>query len=127
MITGTFATAINCIDGRVQEPVISWVKKEYKVDFVDMVNEPGPDKIISQGSEEELLRVKNEVSISVNQHGSKAIVVVAHADCAGNPVSEEEHRVQVAKSVEVVRSWGFSLPVLGLWVGDERKVEVLCR
>ena len=33
----TFATAINCMDGRVQIPVIEYLKKEFKVDYVDMI------------------------------------------------------------------------------------------
>ena len=34
-----FVTAINCMDGRVQVPVIEWLKKEYKADDVDMITE----------------------------------------------------------------------------------------
>ena len=32
-----FATAINCIDGQTQIPVIDYVRKKYRVDYVDMV------------------------------------------------------------------------------------------
>lgn len=42
-----FGTAINCIDGRVQLPVIKWLKENYYLDFVDMITEPGPDKVLS--------------------------------------------------------------------------------
>src|SRR5664279_3838322 len=33
MHTGKFVTAINCMDGRVQEPVIAWMKNEYTAQF----------------------------------------------------------------------------------------------
>ena len=49
MTKETFATAINCMDGRTQEPIISWAKKAFEVDYVDAITEPGPDKILAEG------------------------------------------------------------------------------
>ncbi|GAB4379897.1 MAG: hypothetical protein Kow0042_29680 [Calditrichia bacterium] len=43
-----FCTAINCLDGRVQLPVIQHLKKRFKVDFVDVITEPGPNLILSE-------------------------------------------------------------------------------
>ncbi|MEO7000427.1 MAG: carbonic anhydrase, partial [Ktedonobacterales bacterium] len=43
MATGTFGTAINCIDGRVQAPVAEWLKINCHVTWVDMVTVAGPD------------------------------------------------------------------------------------
>ena len=42
----TFATALNCMDGRVQNTVTEWTKKHFNVTFVDAVTEPGIDSII---------------------------------------------------------------------------------
>lgn len=36
-----FATCLNCIDGRVQIPVINWITDNYEIDYVDMVTEAG--------------------------------------------------------------------------------------
>ena len=36
-----FGTAINCIDGRTQQPVIDYIKQNYAVDMVDMITFPG--------------------------------------------------------------------------------------
>jgi len=33
---GKFATAINCMDGRVQLPVINWLMENLSVDYVDI-------------------------------------------------------------------------------------------
>jgi len=44
-----FATAINCMDGRCQLPVIEWMKKRYGVEYVDMITEPGPDGVLAEG------------------------------------------------------------------------------
>ena len=43
-----FATAINCIDGRVQTPVAEFIKKSYHIDYVDMITIPGPDRVLSE-------------------------------------------------------------------------------
>ena len=45
-----FATAITCIDGRVQQPITDWMKFQPTVHYVDLITEPGPDKLISGGS-----------------------------------------------------------------------------
>lgn len=45
MSSKIFATTINCMNGRVQIPVIDYMKSKYGVDYVDMVTEPGPNKI----------------------------------------------------------------------------------
>ena len=88
---GTFATAINCIDGRVQEPVIGFVDRKFKVDYVDMITEPGPDKVLSEAGDLDIIEsVKKRISISVEKHGSKVVIVAGHYDCAANPVGEEE-------------------------------------
>ena len=44
-----FGTAINCIDGRTQEPVIDFMKQKYNIDGVDMVTFPGVDGLFPIG------------------------------------------------------------------------------
>ena len=41
----TRATCLNCMDGRVQLPVLTWIKAEYPVDFVDVIMEAGFETI----------------------------------------------------------------------------------
>ncbi len=38
---GKFVTAINCMDGRVQIPVIEYLKNNYGINYVDMITAPG--------------------------------------------------------------------------------------
>jgi hypothetical protein len=45
-----FVTAINCMGGRVQLPEINWMMQNLSADYVDMITEPGPDKIFAEGS-----------------------------------------------------------------------------
>lgn len=120
----SFCTAINCMDGRVQLPVINYLKKKYGTEYVDMVTEPGPNKILSDGAEQKLIEsIFHRIDISVNKHGSTHIAVIGHHDCAGNPVGEEEQRVHTLKAVEVIRDKLKNIVVIGLWVNEMGKVE----
>ena len=38
----SFATSIHCMDGRIQEPIIQYIKTKYDVQYVDVITEPGP-------------------------------------------------------------------------------------
>lgn len=121
----TFGTAVNCMDGRTQEPVSAYIKKRFGVSCVDTITEPGPERILCDGSPEAVASIRARVAISVEKHGSKVIAVVAHHDCAGNPVSKDKHVEQVRKAVEVVRSWGYDAEVLALWVCPDWSVHVV--
>ena len=126
MSHGKFGTAINCMDGRTQLPVINWMKSKYALDFIDMVTEPGPDKMLTQGSPAQVESIKSRVFISVNAHGSETIVMIGHHDCAGNPVSKEEHIRQVKECIKILQSW--KLPVktiLGVWINDNWTIEII--
>jgi hypothetical protein len=108
------------MDGRVQLPVINWVKETYSLDYVDMITEPGPDKVVVAGNSTQLDSIRSRVSISVNAHGSDTIVIVSHHDCAGNPVSKEEHWSEIQKAIAVIDSWNFPvLRIIGVWVGSD--------
>lgn len=122
MSHGSFATAINCMDGRTQIPVIEYMKKKYGVDYVDMITEPGPIKILAENKDETMLNsIKRRVEISTIKHGSKHIAIAGHHDCAGNPVEKEMQLKQILKSIKTIRSWGFKGEIVGLWIGEDWK------
>jgi len=119
----TFTTAINCMDGRVQIPVIEWMKQKFNAQFVDMITEPGPDKILSKETSELVNSIRNRVLISVEKHGSKVIAITGHADCAGNPVSKEIHLENIINSIQTIQSWGLPITIIGLWINENYEVE----
>lgn len=84
MVDGKFGTAINCIDGRTQDPISHWIKENYSIDYVDTITEPGSDKALSEKNIDKIAQIKAKVLISINAHGSKLIVVSGHYDCAAN-------------------------------------------
>ncbi|MCX6004901.1 MAG: hypothetical protein NT082_04440 [Chloroflexi bacterium] len=107
-------------------PVINWLKRMYSLDYVDMITEPGPDKMLSQGKAEQVESIKSRVLISVNAHGSDTVLIVAHHDCAGNPVSKEEHIKQVKECIKRIHSWKLPLnKIIGVWINDNWSIEVI--
>ncbi|MCK5127817.1 MAG: hypothetical protein KAR42_16290 [candidate division Zixibacteria bacterium] len=125
MAEGTFATAINCMDGRVQLPVIEWMKGRFHVDYIDMITEPGPDKILAENITPLVESIKNRVAISVEKHGSKVVVIVGHADCAGNPVPKEKHIEHVKLAMALVKSWNLPISICGIWMETDWKPEIV--
>jgi hypothetical protein len=113
------------MDGRVQRPMIDWMKENVGVDFVDMVTEPGPDKVINHCSPEDLARITEKVKISVEKHGSKHVVISGHDDCAGHPVSKEQHVEDVKKAMQIIKSWNLPVTIYGVWINSGWQVELI--
>lgn len=120
-----FGTVLNCIDGRTQIPVIKWFKENFNVDYVDLITEPGMDKILSQGQWAENERLREKVIISITAHNSNTVAVVGHYDCAANPVSDREHFMDIAASTNIVKLWDLPVRVVGLWVDESWHVHVV--
>ena len=116
MSENSFATSLSCIDGRVQLPMISWIKDRYSVDFVDTITAPGIDKVIFDGNVES---IKKSIMISISNHKSSHVVISGHFGCAGNPVSDEDHFTHIKKSVEIINSWNLDADVVGVWLDEK--------
>lgn len=112
--TGTFATAIACIDGRIQASLAAWVREQSGADHVDMITWPGANHALAISDVESIRRA---VDISAKAHASRLIVVAGHYDCAAHPVGELEHRNLVSQAVQRVQSWGLDPEVIGAWIG----------
>jgi carbonic anhydrase len=123
MAKGKFATSVSCMDGRIQIPLTNWIKENFSIDYVDTITEPGIDKLVADNTDLESIKIK--VGISINKHESELIVVSGHYDCAGNPVSNEEHITQIKKGIEVISSWNLGVKVVGVWVDDTWKINTV--
>lgn len=111
-----FATALNCIDGRTQIPITNWLKEHFNVNYVDLITEPGMDRVLSHNNLFEIKRIRENVIISITAHDSNVVAVVGHYDCAANPVSDCEHFQDIVASTNTVKSWCLPVTVIGLWV-----------
>ena len=123
MAKGKFATSVSCMDGRIQIPLTNWIKENFSVDYVDTITEPGIDKQVADNTD--LESIKTKVGISINKHESELIIVSGHYDCAGNPVSNEEHITQIKKGIEVISSWNLGVKVVGVWVDATWKINTV--
>jgi len=124
-----FGTVINCIDGRVQYPVMDYLKKNYNVDFFDAANEAGPLRILTERTDRcWLFSLKEQISISIGDHGSRFIVIVGHHDCTGNPVERVRQEVQIDQALDYLkRAYGEGITYVGLYVNDRWEVEEYTR
>jgi hypothetical protein len=115
------------MDGRVQDAVKNYMQKNYSVDYVDMVTEPGPNKILADNSGEPIIEnIKKRVEVSAHHHGSKVVAIVGHFGCAGNPTEKEEQIKHLKLAKKTVEAFGFGIKVILLWVdGDWRTVELI--
>ena len=119
----SFFTAVNCMDGRVQLPVISYLKGKFGVLYVDVVSEPGPIRFLAEAPEsQEVKSIFRRIDISVGKHQSPGIAVIGHHDCAGNPVPEARQREQLEAALDRLAARYPSCQLLGLWVDGSWKV-----
>ena len=124
MMNFKFGTAINCIDGRSQEPVIDFMKEEDHIDGGGMVTFPGVDGIFSNSENRgDIELIRRAVSISIEKHHSSIIAVIGHFDCAGNPGDKEHHYTHIRRSVHEVSLWNFDAQVVGYYVNDKLQIE----
>jgi len=119
-----FAAVINCMDGRVQEPVNAWMKAHTGAEYIDVITEAGPDKIMSSTATASRLILKR-ILVSRDIHKANSLALVAHHDCAGNPVSKKEHLAHLDHAAKILKTWNLGMQILLLWVNREWQVELI--
>ena len=115
-----FCTSIHCMDGRIQEPIITFLKEHYNIEYVDTITEPGPCKILAENSNKILVSsIIDRVKISIRKHNSKLIAISGHHDCAGNPCDKEMQKDQIKRSIKYCKNLYPDIEVIGLWIDNE--------
>jgi len=114
----TFFTVVGCMDGRVQDPVALLGQEKFNAIYPDTITEAGIVGLIAKGPDEKFVEnLKFKLLVSIDKHHSKGIVVDGHAECAGNPVEDEQHKQDIKKSVEFISDLIESkVPVVGVFV-----------
>ena len=111
------------MDGRVQLPVIEYLRKRLGIPYVDSVTEPGPVLSLATDPTGEVSEsILRRVAVSADRHGSAVVAVVAHSDCGGNPADEETQRAQLKESVDAIAGRFPAMTVVGLWVDEGWRV-----
>lgn len=124
---GRFAACVCCMDGRIQLPLIHFIRDRFGVRYVDIITEPGPIQYLAERKNHSVLEtIRKRLHISVDIHGSEVIAVSGHFDCAGNPVAKGRQLRQMAASVKEIRSWGFTAQrIVKLWVDGSWRVRLV--
>ena len=124
-----FGTVINCTDGRVQYPVLDYLKKTSNIDFFDSANEAGPLRTLTKNSDKcRLITLKEQIRTSLGEHGSRFIALVGHHDCTDNPGSRAFQEEQMDVSLDYLqRAFGTEITYVGLYVNEHWEVEEYTR
>ena len=117
------AACLNCMDGRVQLPVLHWIKENYRVDFVDVITEAGMDGVLA--GQKDIAEILRSVDISVKINRSTRLFVVGHYDCRGNAVAKDVHLQQISAAVLRLKGHWPGHEIVGLWVNESWRVEVV--
>ena len=114
------------MDGRIQEPIIKYLKDNYNITYVDIITEPGPCKILAENKDKGLVdSIMERTKISINNHGSKLIAISGHYDCAGNPYPEDTQKKQIKESIEYLKNHYPEIKIIGLWIDNKWKIKTL--
>jgi hypothetical protein len=124
-----FGTLINCSDGRVQYPVMDYLKKSYDIEFFDAANEAGPLLTLTKKTDKcRLISLKEQIRTSLEEHNSKFIALVGHHDCTDNPGDRAKQEKQMDEALDYLqRGFGKDKTYVGLYVNENWGVEECTR
>ena len=124
-----FGTLINCSDGRVQYPVMDYLKKSYDIEFFDAANEAGPLLTLTKKTDKcRLISLKEQIRTSLEEHNSKFIALVGHHDCTDNPGDRTYQEKQIDEALDYLqRGFGKDITYVGLYVNENWEVEEYCQ
>lgn len=114
------------MDGRTQLPAIKWIRNNFDVEYVDIISEPGIDRVLSSENKDFMKSLHNKMDISLNAHGSSIVFIAGHYDCAANKVDKPEHINQIRRSVDIIARLYKNVTVIGLWINENFQVEKIC-
>jgi len=118
-----FCTAINCMDGRIQLPVIKYLQNKFSAKFVDVITEAGPNKVLAEQKEmDKITSIFERIKISTEIHHSTQMEVIGHHDCAKNPFPKEDQIIHIRKAIEFIHRQYNDVEIIGLWVDEDWQV-----
>ncbi len=119
-----FCTVVNCMDGRIQLPVIRYLQARFDAEYVDSITEAGPNLILAeQERTASVSSILERLEISIGNHKSAGVAVVGHHGCAGNPASQDDQIVHIHRAMEFLRQRYPDTDVIGLWVDGNWEIQ----
>ena len=117
-----FGTVLTCMDGRPQRKVADYLTTSFGVRHLDTITTAGTVRHLAAETEQTPVLLEN-LRISIEKHGSKQVAVVAHHDCAGNPISDKAQKSEVRAAVARLLELYPRAEITGLWLNEQWIVE----
>lgn len=115
--SSNYGTVINCIDGEVQIPAIEFLKHTWKVQWVDVITEAAPEKILSEGTDaKSIAHLLDNLKASFANQAEKRVAVAAHAGCTSNGIDEVEKKEMLRKSIGYLNQQIPGIQAVGIWI-----------
>lgn len=110
------------MDGRPQRKVADYLATSFGVRSLDTITTAGTVRHLAGDTEQTPILLDN-LRISIEAHGSSQVAVVAHHDCAGNPVPDKTQIQQVRDAMAWLRDIHPGVEVIGLWLDEHGLLE----
>jgi len=117
--SGRFAAVINCMDGRIQVRTIDQLMTRFGARYIDNITTTGAVQHLDGSVTPTGEGLLQSVAISIEAHGTSQVAVVAHSECAGNPVPDSKQKEQLARAIVVVEERFPGLEVIGLFLNTK--------
>jgi hypothetical protein len=103
------------MDGRIQIRSIEQVMTRFGARWVDNITATGAVRHLDGDVSATGEGLLSSLGISIAAHETSQVAVAAHADCAGNPVPDDEQRAQLRNAVTVITERFPDLEVIALF------------
>jgi hypothetical protein len=114
----TLAVALTCSDWRLHQAKVDLnrrIAKAVKATGVDLIAIPGPDGLLLPDRAAEWAVAQAQAGLLANVHHAAALAVVAHQRCAGHPVSDPQHDIDVLATARALKAaLGFQGPAYAM-------------
>lgn len=117
-----YGTVLECMDGRTQRKIADYLTTSFGVRNLDTITTAGAVRHLAENTEQTKTLLDN-LAISVQNHGSNQIAVVAHHDCLGNPAPDNTQKAQLGQAIARIRDLYPDAEVTGLWLNAQWIVE----
>ena len=99
---GRFAAVITCMDGRIQTRTLDQVMTRFGVRYVDNITATGAVQHLDGSVTPTGEGLLQSLMVSARAHGTNQVALVAHTECAGNPVPDDKQKRQLQAARVVV-------------------------
>lgn len=111
-----FATAITCIDGRFVSRTFDHVQTRFGNHPVDLITTAGAVRHLVGEIGPVGQDLLTNVAVSIRTHRSSQLALVAHGECAGNPVPDTRQKEQLRTAGAMLRARYPDMEVLTLFL-----------